>query len=199
MDSGIDTVRLPRQSCGMRAVTIALVFALSACVVEDVASVQMAPRAVAQTQTEIAFGSRLFNDIQGQSIAEDREYCGLIGIDDAGNYVATEPRRGRTATSLPPDPDFANFTVLASYHTHGSYNTEYFNEVPSFDDMRTDIEDGTDGYIATPGGRMWYVDARAQVAYQICGLNCLVPDPEHRDDPAFPVQQTYTLDDLREF
>ncbi|MEO0767012.1 MAG: DUF4329 domain-containing protein [Pseudomonadota bacterium] len=183
----------------MRLAIFLFPIALSGCLTEDVASIEMEPRAVAQTQTEIAFMSRVFNDIQGQSIAEDREYCGLIGIDEAGNYVATEPRRGRTATCLPPNPAFADFTVLASYHTHGSFNTEYFNEIPSFDDMRTDIEDGTDGYISTPGGRMWYVDARAQVAYQICGPNCLVPDPEHRDDPAFPVQQTYTLDDLREF
>lgn len=183
----------------MRALVLPFLFALSACVVEDVASIEMAPRAVAQNQTEIAFVSRLFNDIQVPSIAEDREYCGLIGIDDAGNYVATDPRRGRTATCLPPDPAFANFTVLASYHTHGSFNTEYFNEIPSFDDMRTDIEDGTDGYIATPGGRMWYIDARAQIARQICGLDCLIPDPDHREDPNFTVRQTYTLDDLRDY
>ncbi|WP_299730848.1 DUF4329 domain-containing protein [uncultured Tateyamaria sp.] len=183
----------------MRILFLAFALALSACMVEDLETMEVAPRALPQTQSEIAFVSRLFNDIQTRSIAEDREYCGLLGVDENGTYVATEPKRGRTATCLPPDPDFADFVVLASYHTHGSSNLEYFTEVPSFDDMRTDIEDGTDGYIATPGGRLWYVNARARIARQICGLNCLIPDPNHRDDPDYPVLPSYTLDDLREF
>lgn len=198
--AGIDTAPPPLHNGAMRfIVLIPAVFALTACIVEDVASIQMEPRPQPQTQSEIAFMSALFNDIQLPSFEQDREFCGLIGVDAAGNYVATEATRGREATCLPPDPDFADFTVLASYHTHGSHNDEYFNEVPSFDDMRTDIEDGTDGYIATPGGRMWYVDARARVARQICGVNCLIRDPDHSDDPDFPVQQTYTLDELRDF
>ena len=172
---------------------------LSACIVEDVDSIEMAPRAVPQTDNEIAFVSRLFNDIQPTSIAEDREYCGLIGIDAAGDLIATEPRRGRVSSCLPPAPQSVDFVVVASYHTHGSSSPEYLTEIPSFDDMRTDIEDDTDGYIATPGGRMWYVDARDRIARQICGLNCLVTDPGHIEDPDFIVRQTYTLDDLRGF
>lgn len=197
---GLTWPRLPGHSELMRAFALSLaLLSLSACMVDDVDSIAMAPRALPQTEGEVAFVSRLFNDIQVRSIAEDREYCGLIGVDAQGNYVATAPKRGRVATCLPPDPDFANFTVLASYHTHGSASPEYFTEMPSFDDMRTDIADGTDGYIATPGGRMWYVNARARIARQICGLNCLIPDPEHVEDPDFPVRQTYTLDDLRDF
>ena len=175
------------------------VLAVSACLTEDLDTVEMAPRALPQNEAEIAFVSSLFNDIQTRSIAEDREYCGLIGVDETGTYVATAPRRGRTATCLPPSPGAADFVVLASYHTHGSSNLEYFTEVPSFDDMRTDIEDGTDGYIATPGGRLWYVDARGRIARQICGLNCIVPDPNHLEDPEYFVREGYTLDDLREF
>lgn len=195
----IDLARPARQTGLMRILSLCLALGLSACVTQDVSTIRMAPRALPQTQTEIVFVSALLNDIQPDSIAQDREYCGLIGVDETGAYVATEPRRGRKSTCLPPDPAFANFTVLASYHTHASSSPEYFTEVPSFDDIRTDIEDGTDGYIATPGGRFWYVNARAQRASQICGLNCLVPDPTHVDDPDFPVFQTYTLDDLRDF
>ncbi|MEP1963186.1 DUF4329 domain-containing protein [Tateyamaria sp.] len=183
----------------MRTLPFYLALLLSACAQQDVSSIQMAPRALPQTQAEVAFVSALFNDIQPVSIAQDREYCGLIGLDGNGDYIATQPRRGRKATCLPPDPAFADFTVLASYHTHGSSNLEYFTEIPSFDDIRTDIEDGTDGYIATPGGRFWYVNARQQRASQICGLNCLVADPKHTDSADFPVFQSYTLDDLRGF
>ena len=171
--------------------------AVAACMEDDLDSIQMAPRAVPQTEAEVAFVSRLFNDIQPESIAQDREYCGLIGIDAAGALIATEPRRGRVSSCLPPNPNAVGFVVVASYHTHGASSLEYLTEVPSFDDMRTDIEDDTDGYVATPGGRMWYVDARNRVARQICGLNCLIPDPNHIEDPDFPVEATYTLEDLR--
>ncbi|WP_299149620.1 DUF4329 domain-containing protein [uncultured Tateyamaria sp.] len=176
-----------------------VMLALGACAPDDLGTVQMAPRALPQSQAEVAFVSRLFNDIQPRSIAEDREYCGLIGLDPAGALVATEPRRGRVSSCLPPDPRFVGFTVVASYHTHGSYSPEFLTEVPSFDDMRTDIEDDTDGYIATPGGRLWYVDARARVARQVCGVSCLIPDPNYREDPDFPVRQTYTLNQLRAY
>ena len=181
--------------------TLLLFFAvvLGGCLAQDPATIQMVPRSQPQTQGEIAFMSRLFNDIQPASIRDRREYCGLIGVDGTGNFVATEPVRGRVSSCLPPDPRFADFEVLASYHTHGAWDPNYLTEVPSFDDIRTDIEDGTDGYIATPGGRFWYVDARNQVARQICGRGCLTPDPRFETDPTFAVRTTYTLDDLRAF
>ena len=183
----------------MRRLLLLSFLPLAACFAPDPASIEMTPRSLPQNQSEIAFMSRLFNDIQPLSIAQEREYCGLIGVDAAGNYVATEPVRGRKSTCLPPDPRFADFDVLASWHTHGAWDPDFLTEVPSFDDMRTDIEDGTDGYIATPGGRFWYVDARNQIARQICGQGCLIPDPDYQPDPDFPVSGTYTLDDLRAY
>ena len=198
--SGIDSTRPLGHSFCMRHLPLSLaLITLTACVVEDLDTMQMAPRITPQNQTEIAFVRRLFNDIQSDSILQDREYCGLLGIDADGAYVATAPRRGRTATCLPPAPSSVSFQVLASYHTHGAASLEYFTEIPSFDDMRTDIEDGTDGYIATPGGRMWYVNARGRIARQICGLTCLASDPNHVEDPYYPVRATYTLDELRGF
>ncbi|WP_415920231.1 DUF4329 domain-containing protein [Tateyamaria sp. SN6-1] len=182
-----------------RLLVLITVLALSGCITPDPASITMEPRALPQNQREIAFMSNLFNDIQPRSIADGREYCGLIGVDANGSYVATEPVRGRQASCLPPDPRFVDFTVLASYHTHGAWHPDFLSEVPSFDDMRTDIEDGTDGYIATPGGRFWYVNARRQVARQICGRSCLVDDPGYQPDPDFDIRQTYTLNDLRAY
>lgn len=172
--------------------------ALAACT-PALDSVEMTERAVPQSQAEIAYVTVLFNDIQPQSIAESREYCGVIGITDAGAFRATPPRRGRMASCRPPMPDWPDARIIASYHTHGSASLEYFAEVPSFSDMRTDIEANTDGYIATPGGRLWYVDARAREARQLCGVGCLISDPNHRDDPNLDVQQRYTLPELLEF
>ncbi|MEX0308913.1 MAG: DUF4329 domain-containing protein [Tateyamaria sp.] len=180
--------------------TYALVASLTAltvgCDTPDPADIVMAPRAVPQTPQEIAFASDLLNGLQVQSIEDGREYCGLIGVDGSGTYVATPARRGQSASCLPPLRMGGGVTVLASYHTHGSYDPEYLTEIPSYDDMRTDIEDGTDGYISTPGGRLWYIDARAQMARLICGAQCLVSDVTFREDPEFPVFPSYTLDDL---
>lgn len=174
----------------------ALFLLLAACATQNLDTIQMPPRPVPQTQAEVAFVSRLFNTIQPVSIADRREYCGLIGINGEGQFTATEPRKGRESSCLPPSLDRANMTVIASYHTHGAYDHEYLTEVPSFDDMRTDIEDGTDGYVATPGGRLWYIDARAREARMICGVGCLVRDPNHVDDPNYAIVPTYGLWEL---
>ncbi|MEL7166536.1 MAG: DUF4329 domain-containing protein [Pseudomonadota bacterium] len=179
---------------------IALTFLfLASCASYDPASIVMEPRAKAQTRSEIAFMSQFFQDIQPRSFAVKRELCGLVGVNAAGDFVVTEPVVGRASSCLPPDPRSTEFTVLASYHTHGAWHPQYLTEVPSFSDIRTDIEDGTDGYLATPGGRFWYIDARNKVARQICGEGCLPRDPGFRRDPAFPVQNSYTLDELRQF
>ncbi|WP_152613033.1 DUF4329 domain-containing protein [Tateyamaria sp. ANG-S1] len=165
----------------------------------NVADIVMAPRPIPQTAAEVAFATDLFNDLQVRSIDEGREYCGLIGVDASGDYVATTARRGTAISCLPPQGAGSDVTVLASYHTHAAYDPDYLTEIPSFDDMRTDIEDGTDGYIATPGGRLWYIDARAQEARLICGAGCLVSDVRFEEDPNFPVRNRYTLQDLSAF
>ncbi|APX11140.1 DUF4329 domain-containing protein [Tateyamaria omphalii] len=167
--------------------------------VGDVGDIVMAPRAVPQTEAEIAFAADLFNDLQPASIDERREYCGLIGITASGDYVATPARRGGASSCLPPERARPGVTVLASYHTHSAYDPDFLTEIPSYDDMRTDIEDGTDGYIATPGGRFWYIDARAREARLICGAQCLVSDARFEEDPEFPVRDRYTLQDLRPY
>lgn len=177
-----------------------LLFVLAACDAPvDPESIVMSPRPLPQTQAEIAFATDLFNGLQAQSITEKREYCGLIGVDAAGRYVATPPRRGRQSSCLPPMTAGPGVTVLASYHTHGAYDPDFLTEIPSFDDIRTDIEDDTDGYVATPGGRLWYVNARAKEARLICGAMCLVSDVAFEEDPAFPVQDRYALEDLAGF
>lgn len=174
----------------MRMLLICL--ALAACI-QDPDPSAMTERLAVRTDAEIAFVTQVLNDLQPKSIAQHREYCGLIGIAPDGTFVATRPRRGRMASCLPPDPRWVPMRVIASYHTHGAADPDYYSEIPSFDDMRTDIADNTDGYVATPGGRLWYVDTRARVANQLCGLGCLVSDPNHVEDPNLVVQPSYDL------
>lgn len=185
------------QACqchGMKRLTLPALVLLAACATVDPASIQMSPRPVAQTQGEVDFVKSLFADIQGPSIRESREYCGLIGLDASGAFVATEPRPGRVASCLPPAPANVDFTVVASYHTHGSYSPRFVNEMPSIDDMTSDIADNTDGYVATPGGRLWYIDARARVARLICNAGCLQSDPAY---PGSVVPRRITMAQLQ--
>lgn len=63
--------------------------------------------------------------------------------------------------------------VVASYHTHGAFSLDNDNELPSGDDM---VADGVYGWVATPGGRLWYVATAAMHTRQVCGRNCLPAD-----------------------
>lgn len=130
--------------------------------------------------------------IQPDSIGLNTEFCGLIGRNEAGELVSTEPLRGVRDGCLPP-PDPPGLDVLATWHTHGGWSVEYDGEVPSVIDLRGDIEDGLEGYVATPGGRVWRNRARFGVAVLICGTGCVTPDPAYRPCPAFPPGRKYDL------
>ena len=178
--------------------SLILCFTLIACS-PNLQTLEMKDRFVPQTSNEITFVSNLFNRIQASSIYSKSEYCGLIGVGSNGQLIATTPRMGNSDSCLPPSPEWQKMHVIASYHTHGAADLAYFTEIPSFDDMRTDIEDNTDGYIATPGGRLWYVDAHARIARELCGVGCLIADPAYVDDPDIKLQKSYTLKELSKF
>ncbi len=128
------------------------------------------------TEEEAALARTVLAAIQPKSIAENVEYCGVIGLNHAGVLVASRPTRGEEGYCESYTP--SNIAVeTASYHTHGGYSPDYVNEVPSVDDIEGDQADGIDGYIATPGGRFWYHDSAAEVIVQLCGLGCLPSDP----------------------
>ena len=53
-------------------------------------------------------------------------------------------------------------------------------EFPTTLDMESDEEEGIDGYVAVPDGRLWYIDTEAMEIYQICGVGCVLQDPAIR-------------------
>lgn len=167
---------------------------LVACT-QDPAFVDVPPRAQPQSRAELEYARATLNSIQEQSIARNREYCGYIGVDSFGRFLATTPVRGRESRCRPKSPR-GDFLVLASYHSHGGFSEVYDSEVPSYEDLTTDILEEIDGYVATPGGRMWYVDARRKEARLVCGPNCLLSDPAYRDEVLDPLRTRYTLEDL---
>jgi hypothetical protein len=143
---------------------------------------------------EFALVTAVLADLQARSFAENREYCGYVGFARSGGLAATPPVAGSEASCpLPPVP--AGFTLVASFHTHGTYSPWYASEWPTTQDMLTDASDGIDGYIATPGGRLWHVDSDTMTARQLCGRNCLPQDPAYVADDG-PLRLVLTFRDL---
>ena len=164
---------------------------------EDPATAVVPPRHQVQNLPELDYARATLNSIQEQSFDQNREFCGYIGVDSFGRFVSTEPTRGRESTCRPSSPR-GDFQVLASYHSHGAFSEEFDSELPSYEDMATDILEGVDGYIATPGGRMWYINAETRNARLVCGPNCLFTDPGYSDPEFEPIRSRYSLRDLEE-
>ncbi len=138
---------------------------------------------------ERAFVTAILSDLQRRSFAENREFCGYIGLDRRGALMATPVAAGSEASCthpfVPPD-----MILLASFHTHGTYSPWYASEWPTTQDMATDASDRIDGYISTPGGRLWHVDTDTMTVRQLCGRGCLPQDPGYvaaEDGPLRPV------------
>jgi hypothetical protein len=152
--------------------------------------------APAQSREEIDFMMSLFEQLQPLSFDKQREYCGFLGYDASGSLTATEPRGGNR-DSCPLDWP-RNLQVVASYHTHGTFDFAYNNELPSDIDMLSDQDMGVDGWIATPGGRLWFVDSERMVAKQVCGVGCLPIAPNFYKAQAGDIAKGYSFDELVE-
>ena len=109
------------------------------------------------------------------SIAVNREYCGFIYFDLNGELTATQAEKGTIDGCWLTEPADAS-EIFASYHTHAAFDPAYLNEYPSQVDMEGDFGSNRHGYIATPGGRLWFVDNDKRVARQLCGYRCMFFD-----------------------
>ena len=143
-----------------------------------------------------SFARNFLNSIQLRSIAERREYCGYFYQDNAGQLQATPPIPGTFATCDMPAPRVGQ-GIIASYHTHAAYGGGYDNEVPSVVDLLSDFDFGIDGYVSTPGGRVWLVDYQTRTTRQICGIDCVISDPNFVADPDDVIRTAYSVRDLR--
>ncbi|MCI2400443.1 DUF4329 domain-containing protein [Aliiroseovarius subalbicans] len=151
--------------------------------------------ALALDSREVAFVKSVFAQLQPISIRKNREYCGYIGYDAGGQLIASKANRGRKGSCRADDP-VGMEVIIASYHTHGAFSTRYFNEIPSGDDMEGDEAEGIDGWVATPGGRLWYIDSQDMVTSQICGIGCLPMDPDFIKGDMGLVAQSYSYEQL---
>jgi len=129
---------------------------------------------------------------QRLSFARNREFCGYLGRAPSGQLVLTRMVQGYRNGCTPPRPP-ASIRLLASIHTHGAYDPNVPAEFPTTLDMDSDAAEGVNGYIATPGGRLWYVYSGPKIAVQLCGLGCLPQDSRFRagDDGAIAKRYNY--------
>lgn len=154
--------------------------------------------AFAQSDEEIAFAKEFLNELQVKSIIDDREYCGYFARNHDGRLIATRPIRGKYNSCTPGTPP-RRLEVFANYHTHASFEPNSINEIPSLQDLQGDIHLGMNGYVATPGGRLWFSDYTMKEVRQICGIGCLAQDPDFRPGRFYKVRPRYTLNDLERY
>lgn len=153
---------------------------------------------VTVTQEEVQEFARVqLNDLQRQSFAQDIELCGIIFEETGGALGATPAREGDEASCGISYFDEPGMRPVASFHTHAAQNDDYDSEVPSVLDLESDAAAQMDGYVATPGGRFWHIDASEPSANLICGPGCLAQDPTYKPCPASDPQARYSLPELR--
>ena len=151
--------------------------------------------AAAQSIDEEALVRSIYADLNPISIRENVEYCGYIGFTTDGELAYSAPTRGDESSCLADDP--ANLDlIVASYHTHAGFSTDYSSELPSGSDMEGDEAEGIDGWVATPGGRLWYIDTTDMITRQICGIGCIPADPDFIPGELGLIEHSYSYDDL---
>ncbi|MEE2944298.1 MAG: DUF4329 domain-containing protein [Pseudomonadota bacterium] len=144
---------------------------------------------------EVALMKEVFEEIQPLSLDRNREYCGYIGLDENGELVASPARKGRKSSCRPRNPRNIE-VIIASYHTHGGYEGHDAYEVPSVDDIESDEAEGIDGYVATPGGRLWFIDTEDMTISLVCGPKCLTHAEGYVSEPDADIRDFYTYEEL---
>jgi len=149
----------------------------------------------AQTAGETAFVTALMRAMNQLSVRFDREVCGFVLRDADGSYSSTKVSWGDAAScaSLPIAP---GLVPVSSWHTHAAWAQGYDGEVPSIQDVQGDMALGVNGWVATPGGRLWFVDGRTGAIEQVCGRGCLPVDPGFVPEEHGPVPEALSLDGL---
>ena len=150
--------------------------------------------AAAQDAAEVAVARAILTELQPLSFAKKREYCGYIGYNAQAVLVASTPIAGNSANCEAPFPD--DLAVVASYHTHGAFDRGYVNELPSDIDINSDAYFLLNGYVATPGGRLWFIDGRGRTLRQICGVGCLPVAPRFYKGSDGDIAEAYTFEEL---
>ena len=148
-------------------------------------------------QSEVqSFARQQLEALQPRSFRDDLELCGIIFETSDGELGVSRPADGDEASCDIAFFDEPGMVPVASIHTHGKHSVRYDGEVPSLVDIESDATMGVDGYVATPGGRLWHIDHASEVATQVCGPGCLSQDPGYSPCPGDRIEARYTKEEL---
>ncbi|MBX7527098.1 DUF4329 domain-containing protein [Qipengyuania vesicularis] len=136
-------------------------------------------------------------DLQARSITNNQEYCGVIFEDEDGGLHTSRIYEGDRATCAFDWGVPLGNHVVASFHTHGGYDEDFDSEMPSIEDLANDIDARIDGFISTPGGRLWHVHWQDETATQVCGEGCMEQDPRYAGTQTEQLQRSYSFEDLQ--
>lgn len=150
-------------------------------------------------QSEVqAYARQQLNALQGRSFAENIELCGIIFETSEGELGTSYQSGGDEATCDLAFFDEPGIVPVASFHTHGRFSREYDGEVPSLTDIQSDVASGIDGYIATPGGRLWHIDHETGIARLACGPSCVKQDQRYSPCAGDVIADQYSIEELAE-
>lgn len=150
---------------------------------------------VAQAQVQ-AFAKQQLDSLQPRSFEGNLELCGIIFETSEGKLGVSRPSDGDEASCDLSFFDEPGMVPIASFHTHGRHSRAYDGEVPSIIDIESDVASGLDGYVSTPGGRLWHIDHKQALATLVCGPGCVRQDPSYVPCPDDEIARRYTLIDL---
>ena len=143
---------------------------------------------------EVAVARAALSVAQARSFRENREFCGYLGYDRHGNVAIGPMTRGQRDECSPLWPD--DLDVVASWHTHAGYDSGAWSEVPTVIDIEADEAEGIDGYVATPGGRFWFVDTTAMEVVRMCPRGCVPGDPRFVPGSEGEIAHSYSYADM---
>lgn len=150
----------------------------------------------ASGQSEAEFAKATLNNLQGMSFTNNREFCGYIVRTPDGMLAALAANKGRISSCRADTPP-EDHLIVASYHTHGAFEYDTPAEFPSVGDVEADEAEGIDGYVSTPGGRVWLVDFQTRTTLQLCGLRCVTSDPGFVPFEEDRIRQSYSVQTLQ--
>ena len=150
----------------------------------------------AQSEEETEFVMALLANLNTQSIQFNREVCGFIVRHPDGRLESTKLSWG-TEASCASSPVPPGLEPISSWHTHAAWGRGYDGEVPSTIDVEGDMRFGVNGWVSTPGGRLWFINGQTGDMHQVCGRDCLPSDPGFVPEEHGPVAKEYSLEELR--
>lgn len=114
------------------------------------------------------------NGVQALSSAQNVEFCGYYALDADQQIAVTPPTRGDADSGLSadPPPGFRGAGVMAA-----TISTP-MPRFPRSTICSADIDEQIDGYVATPGGRVWLNLYEEETAVMLCGAGCIAVDTD---------------------